>query len=90
MLNENCKYARGKYNITPNDYDLYFDYTSIPSNISLESASSLHARLQKLMPLSKVLHLNLGVHKKESVNNIVINTSLNLKLKNKKIPVGFI
>lgn len=90
MFSEKCKYARGKYNMTPNDYDIYFDYTSIPSNINLESASSLHTRLQDLMPLTKVLHLHLGVHKKEPVNNILINTQLNLKVKNKKIKVEFI
>lgn len=90
MLKENCKYARGKYNITPNDYDLYFDYTNIPPNIPLESASSLYLRLQKLMPLTKILHLHFGTHKKEPVNNIYVNTSLKLKLKTKKIEVEFI
>ena len=29
-----CKYARGKYNMTPNDYDFTFNFSEIPSNIA--------------------------------------------------------
>lgn len=90
MFNENCKYARGKYNMTPNDYDIYFDYTNIPSNINLESASNLYLQLQELMPLTQVIHLHFGTHKKEPVNNIQITTSMTLRTKKENIPVEFI
>lgn len=54
MINNNCKYARSKYNYTPSDYDLIFDYTSIPANIRMGDASNLSKRLQQCMPLSKI------------------------------------
>ena len=76
-----CKYARGKYNMTPNDYDFTFNFSEIPSNIAMESADNLSARLQDLMPLSKVLHLNLEtrpdsyMEKIMIISNNIINTT---------------
>ena len=37
-MSKKCMYARSKYNYTPSDYDLIFDYTKIPSNINMEDA----------------------------------------------------
>ena len=75
MIKLVCKYARGKYNITPNDYDFSFDYTEIPSNINMEDAANLSARLQNLMPLTKILHLNLDTKPASDLEMITIHSN---------------
>lgn len=80
---ENCKYMRAKYNYTPNDYDLYFDYSDIPSNINLEDSASLTNRLQGLMPLTKVIHLHLNEMDRNHAQEISVSTALTIK--NRKI-----
>ncbi len=59
----NCKYFHHDPYMTPNNYDLYFNHLDIPSNIYIDGGSDLLKRLQKTLPLSKILHLNL-----ESIN----------------------
>ena len=85
-----CKYARGKYNITPNDYDFSFDFTEIPANIELESADNLSVRLQDLMPLSKVLHLNLETRPDSYMEKIIIHTGCRITVNNKVTELEFI
>ena len=84
-----CKYARGKYNITPNDYDFSFDYTEIPSNV--EDAANLSARLQNLMPLTKVLHLNLETKPSSDLELITIHSGAKITFNgNQTVELKFI
>lgn len=85
-----CKYARGKYNITPNDYDFSFDYTEIPSNINMEDVANLSARLQNLMPLTKVLHLNLETRPTSDLENITIHSNAKITVNNQTLELKFI
>lgn len=78
MAQKKCMYARSKYNYTPSDYDLIFDYTKIPSNIRMEDASNLSKRLQQYMPLSKVIHLNMNTDLKECSHTVQVYTNLKL------------
>ena len=78
MVQKKCMYARSKYNYTPSDYDLIFDYTKIPSNIRMEDASNLSKRLQQYMPLSKVIHLNMNTDLKECSHTVQVYTILKL------------
>lgn len=78
MVQKKCMYARSKYNYTPSDYDLIFDYTKIPANIRMEDASNLSKRLQQYMPLSKVIHLNMNTDLKECSHTVQVHTSLKL------------
>jgi len=56
---KDCKYFHQDPYRTPNNYDLYFDYNSIPANIEYEGNVNLIRRLKKHLPLSKLLHLNM-------------------------------
>ncbi len=56
---DKCKYFHQDPDLTPNNYDLFFDYNNIPANIPLEGKSDLIRQLKKCLPLSKRLHLNL-------------------------------
>ena len=75
-----CMYARSKYNYTPADFDLYFDYTAIPKNIKLTDATNLSKQLQQLMPLTKTLHLNLNTDMKEESQEVGLYTSMYLTM----------
>lgn len=91
MIKLVCKYARGKYNITPNDYDFSFDYTEIPSNINVEDAANLSARLQNLMPLTKVLHLNLDTKPASDLEMITIHSGAKITFNgNQTVELEFI
>lgn len=85
-----CKYARGKYNMTPNDFDFTFNYSEIPSNIQPESADNLSARLQDLMPLTQVLHLNLETRPDSYMEKVIVHTSCTLTVNNKILELKFI
>lgn len=89
-MSRKCMYARSKYNYTPSDYDLIFDYTKIPANINMEDASNLTKRLQQYMPLSKVIHLNLNTNLKECSHTIQVHTSLKLNSNGKEMQVNII
>ena len=75
-----CMYARSKYNYTPADFDLYFDYTAIPKNIKLTDATNLSKQLQQLMPLTKTVHLNLNTDMKEESQEVGLYTSMYLTM----------
>lgn len=85
-----CKYARGKYNITPNDYDFTFNYDEIPANINMEDAANLCARLQNLMPLTKVLHLNLDTKPASDLEQITVHSSATITFNNQTVELEFI
>ena len=78
LVNKHCKHFRHEPYMTPNNYDLYFNPNEIPANIKRENAHNLVNRLQKLMPLSKILHVNFNTNP-ESItesNTISINTNV--------------
>jgi len=79
-----CKYFHHEPYYTPNNYDLDFDYNSIPVNIQPEKGYDLRNRLQKLMPLTKIIHVNLGedTFEKEEIINLKSNMKLNYTIIN--------
>lgn len=85
-----CMYARSKYNYTPADFDLYFNYTAIPKNIKLTDATNLSKRLQQLMPLTKTLHLNLKTTIKDEAQEVGLSTDLHLTINNKYVEIKII
>ena len=74
----NCKIIHHEPNWTPNNYEINFDPTMIPSNIKTESSDSLQKRLQKLMPLSSRIHVNLSTDTFSEKNDLEIHTSLKI------------
>ena len=79
LLDKTCKYFHHDPYMTPNNFDLYFDYNNIPSNIITETPSELHQRLQSCLPVDKILHLNLDTENEKKDNlihvhgNVVVN-----------------
>ena len=58
-INRDCKYFHNDPDMTPNNYDLFFDYNSIPVNIPLQRKNDLVKELKKHLPLTKRIHLNM-------------------------------
>lgn len=81
LMNKNCKYFHHEPFYTPNNYDIYFDYNSIPSNIKVESAHDLQKRLQRTMPLTKIIHVNLEKEALPQMNMVHMRTDIRLKFK---------
>ena len=79
LTNKNCKYFHHDPYMTPNNYDIYFDPASIPSNIIQDPPNELLLRLQKTMPLTDILHLNL--EKEQNIYLNVVNLYSSAKLK---------
>lgn len=78
-MGKNCKLMRTKHNWTPNDYDISFKTSLVPSNIKIEKATQLNERLQSHMPLSKVIHLNLLDYKpSEKRNRVLLHTTITI------------
>ena len=77
----NCKYMRTRHNYTPNDYDLYFETSSIPSNIHYTNTIELSKIMKQYTPLSKKIHLNFRVMNKNSNVHVSLNTSLRVDRK---------
>lgn len=73
-----CKYFHHEPYMTPNNYDLYFDYNNIPVNIQAQKPHDLRNHLQKLMPLTKYIHLNMDTDTLEESNNIHLHTNLKI------------
>ena len=73
-----CKKIHHEPFWTPNNFDLSFNTNKIPSNIKIESASNLQKRLQSLMPVSKIIHLDLETDELNKVNHFRINTRLKI------------
>ena len=78
LVNKHCKHFRHEPYMTPNNYDLYFNPNEIPANIKRENAPNLVNRLKKLMPLSKILHVNFNTDPEQLTesNQFKINTHL--------------
>ncbi len=64
--------------MTPNNYDLYFQVKDVPSNLRLENGYNLEKRLNKLMPLTRRVHLNFDSKTIPADNNVRIFTSMNI------------
>ena len=78
-----CKRFHQEPYWTPNNYELYFDYNNIPVNIGLEKFHDLRKRLQKQLPLSKILHLNLEMDSVQANNECNLYTKTYIKFKRK-------
>lgn len=85
MVNKNCKHFRHEPYMTPNNYDIYFDPYEIPANIKRENAPNLINRLQRLMPLTKKIHVNLNAGSEELSESNRINISTKLKVNGKVV-----
>ena len=83
MLNIKCKIIHHEPDWTPNNYDITFNPQSIPSNIKKETSDTLHQRLQKTMPLTKRIHINLFTTEMTENNDLKIHT--HLKINNKEV-----
>lgn len=81
---KNCKRFRSEPDWTPNNYDITFDPSTIPSNIQTETADNLQRRLEKLLPLSKRIHINLFTGDFTENNDIKIVGSLKISGKEVK------
>lgn len=79
LTTKNCKYFHHDPYMTPNNFDLYFDPNQIPTNIITEPPHELLLRLQKHLPLTKILHLNLDAEQNTYSNVLHLNTSVKLK-----------
>lgn len=79
-----CKKIHHEPYYTPNNFDLSFDVNKIPSNIEMESAVNLQKRLQKLMPLSKIIHLDLQTDELNKTNHFAVTTKLKINGKGVK------
>lgn len=79
----NCKRVHHEPYYTPNNYDLTFNPKDIPSNIPVETADELEKRLQKLMPLGKIIHVSLNSLNQLKVNDYSMGSSL--KINNKRV-----
>ena len=82
MTNE-LKYFQNEPYMTPNNYDIRFNESNIPINIPRENGYNLEKRLQKLIPLSKFIHLDFDTNALESNNHITIDSKL--KINNTKV-----
>jgi len=69
--------------MTPNNFDLYFNPLDIPSNVPQENGYNLERRLQKLMPLTKILHLNVDSATIPGDNHVRVFTEMTVN--NKKV-----
>ena len=67
---ENCRYLYSEPYYTPNNYDLYFNPQEVPLNIVQENIPNLQNRLQKTMPLSKIIHVNLNGVTEDNVSEV--------------------
>lgn len=76
-----CKKLRGEPYWNPNNYDLEFDSNLIPSNVRIEKGSNLEKRLQKLMPLGKIVHVKYNSSVAPKNNGIRLCSKLNIKKK---------
>lgn len=75
-MNDNCKYMRTKYNWTPNDYEIIFDYNKIPSNINFKDSADLIKHLNNRNALTKVLHLMMDTRNEEINDELMLYTEL--------------
>ncbi|WP_458456226.1 hypothetical protein [Methanobrevibacter sp.] len=84
MVEKKCKYFYSEPYMTPNNFDLEVNVNEIPANIPKEeNILNLGYRLQKLMPPTKYLHLNLDSQIVDTHEHIDIVTGL--KVNNKRV-----
>lgn len=84
MSNKELKYFQNEPYLTPNNYDIYFNKEDIPVNIHKEQDYILEKRLQKLMPLSKFIHLGFESNSKNFAVDTVVVFS-NVKFNNQRV-----
>lgn len=87
LTNKNCKYFHHDPYMTPNNFDLYFDHSKIPSNIIQESPHNLLKRLQRTLPLTKILHLNLQSEQDTHLNCVNIHTKAKIRFNERILTV---
>lgn len=85
MVNKHCKHFRHEPYMTPNNYDIYFDPEQIPVNIKRENVPNLTNRLQKLMPLSKKIHINLTTNPETISESNTFTISTKMKINKKEV-----
>ena len=85
MVNKHCKHFRHEPYMTPNNYDIYFDSEAIPVNIPRENVPNLTNRLQKLLPISKKIHINLTTNPETITESNSFNINTNLKVNDKEV-----
>lgn len=86
MSKNKLKYFQNDPYLTPNNYDIYFNKDEIPSNIVKDSDYILEKKLQKLMPLTKLIHLDFECNSKKFATNEVIIFS-SVKFNGKKVDI---
>ena len=79
--NPNCKIIRHEPDWTPNNYEISFNPSDIPSNIQTETSDSLQKRLQKLMPATKRIHINLETKELTENNDFKLHTGFKINQK---------
>ena len=85
MVDKHCKHFRHEPYMTPNNYDLYFDPHEIPPNIPRENLPNLTNKLQKLLPVSKKIHINLTTNPETISKSNTFNISTKLKINNREV-----
>lgn len=80
MVDKQCRYFHQEPHLTPNNYDLYMSPEKIPSNIKRENIYNLQSKLQKLMPLGKIIHINYDTDPEQitEVNQYKIRTRMKI------------
>lgn len=78
MTKNELKYFQNEPYMTPNNYDIHFNQEDIPVNIPRENGYNLEKRLQKLIPLSKFIHLDFDSNALESNNRVSIYSTLKI------------
>ncbi len=85
MVDKKCKYFRHEPYMTPNNYDIYLNPSEIPVNIQKENVDDLQRRLQKLMPLSKFIHINFSTDSETMSESNGFDVSTHLKINNMEV-----
>ena len=85
MVNKHCKHFRHEPYMTPNNYDIYVDPEQIPVNIPRENVPNLTNRLQKLIPLSKKIHINLTTNPETITESNTFTISTKMKINNHEV-----
>lgn len=89
-ITQDCplKIFRDEKNMNPSNWTIYLDINKIPVNIKKENISGLKYRLQKLMPLSKKIHLTLlSSTPREITEENTFNIKSSLKIQNKRVEI---
>ena len=80
MVEKKCKYFHQEPYMTPNNYDIYISPEQIPINIRRENVQNLKRKLQKLMPLGKIIHLNYDTEPETLTESNQVNISTKMKI----------